>query len=430
MDIEALRPCPVLLVDDDAHTLLAIEGVLTGLPLELTRVRSGEAALRALLGSEFALMVLDVNLPGIDGFETARLVRQASRTRMLPIIFLTGNDDLTRAPVGYASGAVDYLLKPVLPEILRAKVSTFVDLYRKTQRLLGLERHERERQLAEQASRHESELLQARLDQERSNAAALAAANARLAEALDSARRALEARDQFLRMASHELKTPLTSLRLTLHNVLRRESPPDADKVARVLNVVNAQTLRLQKLVDELLSVVVLEAGQLRISFEDVNVAAIVRRTVEALDPLVQSAHCAVTVDGPASVRALCDPFWLEQAVTNLLTNATKFGAGAPVEVTVTEHDGSAVIRVVDHGIGLADTDRARLFDPFVRGVSADHYGGLGLGLFIVKQVVDCHGGRVDVASGPEGGAAFEIVLPLQPEAAVRASGADLQQLG
>ncbi len=258
-------PADILAVDDDERNLRAVEAIVEGLPVNLVKVRSGEEALRALLARRFAVILLDVHMPGMDGFETATLVRSSERTRHIPIIFLTANSDLGRAAIGYAHGAVDYLFKPIVPEILRAEVSVFVELERKNQLVAEMQAREHDRRLADERRRFDEELLRAKLDRERQAAADLAAANERLAAALDETQRALAVRDQFLRMASHELKTPLTSMQLTLENALRRGGDPlsgPPDRLLRALRILDGQTDRLTHLAQELLSIAVIQEGR------------------------------------------------------------------------------------------------------------------------------------------------------------------------
>src|SRR3954451_21419673 len=197
----------ILIVDDEPRNLVALEAVLEGRGLRVVKARSGEEALRQLLNQQFALIILDIHMPGLDGFGTAELIRGTERTRHIPIIFLTANADVERVARGYAHGAVDYLFKPVVAEVLRAKVSVFVELHRKTAQLLELERRENERRLADERSRWEAEALQARFERERAAAESLSAANGRVEKALEETRRALGVRDEFLRIASHELRT-------------------------------------------------------------------------------------------------------------------------------------------------------------------------------------------------------------------------------
>jgi signal transduction histidine kinase len=386
--------------------------------LRVVKARSGEEALRQLLNQQFALIILDIHMPGLDGFGTAELIRGTERTRHIPIIFLTANADVERVARGYAHGAVDYLFKPVVAEVLRAKVSVFVELHRKTAQLLELERRENERRLADERSRWEAEALQARFERERAAAESLSAANGRLEKALEETRRALGVRDEFLRIASHELRTPLTSMQLVLDNAVRRAGSDrlTPDQVSRTLRIIDGQVGRLGTLIEELLSAVTLESGGLQLHPAEIDLAGAARAAVDEMEPVFTAARCPVSVHAPDAIVGRWDGFWIRQAIGNLLTNATKFGAGNPIEVVVDSDHSSATLAVRDRGIGIAAADQERIFAPFERAVSADHYGGLGLGLHIVRKVVSAHGGSIRVESRPGAGATFTVRLPRQAE--------------
>jgi signal transduction histidine kinase len=412
-------PVDILVVDDEPRNLLALEAVLEGRGLNIIKAGSGDEALRELLTRTFALIILDIHMPGLDGFATAELIRGTERTRHMPIIFLTANSDLERVARGYAHGAVDYLFKPVVPEMLRAKVSVFVELHRKSAQLVALERREHDRRLAEEKARWEADALRARLERERAAAEALGVANQRLEKALEETRRALGVRDEFLRIASHELRTPLTSMQLVLDNAVRRarEDRLSPEQVNRALRTIDGQVGRLGTLIEELLSAVTLESGGMRLHPSDVDLAHEARNAVDEMEPVFTAARCPVSVRAPSPTVGRWDSFWLRQAIGNLLTNASKFGAGNPIEVMVDADLTSATLLVRDQGIGIAAADQQRIFAPFERAVSADHYGGLGLGLHIVHKVVTAHGGSIRVDSEPGAGATFIVCLPREPDA-------------
>jgi PAS domain S-box-containing protein len=245
--------------------------------------------------------------------------------------------------------------------------------------------------------------------------AAVAIDNARLFRGTEEA---LRGRDEFLSVASHELRTPMTSLRLSVQNLeamvadgTLATAPPAM--VARALATTVRQSRHMTRLVDELLDITRLQAGKFELQpTAGVDLAEIVRSIVVQLEREIQLANCALTVDAEPTVGCW-DAARLEQVVTNLLTNALKFGAQHPVEVKVRPGDGQATLTVTDHGVGVAEDEQVRIFDRFERGgVSAKHYGGLGLGLYIARQIVEAHGGKISVKSAPGEGACFTVELP------------------
>jgi signal transduction histidine kinase len=243
--------------------------------------------------------------------------------------------------------------------------------------------------------------------------AGMAVENARLYQ---SAQRAIAIRDEFLSIASHELKTPLTALRLQLHTILRgAQRPPEhampAERVSRAVDVAARQTERLAKLVDTLLDVSRITAGKLELEPETVDLGAAAREIVQRLTPELAAAGCTVELRLEPGVVGRWDRMRVDQIVTNLLTNAAKYGAGRPIEVDVGGDEHVARLRVRDHGIGIAENKLSRIFERFERGVSAREFGGLGLGLYIVRQIVEAHGGSVRAESLRDG-ARFEVDLP------------------
>ena len=375
---------PVLLVDDDLGNLLSLEVALREMDLELVRATSGTDALRQLLIREYPLVLLDVRMPDMDGFELAHLMRGNARTRDIPIIFMTANPDQTAANIGYAHGAVDYLFKPIVPEILRAKVAVFVELHRKTRQVVQLQKREHEQKLVEERQRWEAERMQSELS-------------------------ALQTRDEFLSMASHELKTPLTSMQLllSLETKRRGREAPESEFLVRF----QRQMDRLLRLTDRLIDAAFLKNAPPLLSPESCDLVEVVNEAVEELRAAAELARCEISIHSPPAVKGTWDRLWLSHAVANLVDNSLKFGAGGQVHIAI--EDGETVrISVADRGIGVQPGDQERLFNLFARPDATSAYGGLGLGLFIVRRVAESHGGRVIVNSNPEAGTKFVIELP------------------
>ncbi len=385
----------VLLVDDQPADLVALERHLQPFALHLVKASSGEEALHRIEDEQFALVLMDVRMPGLDGFETARLLREHEVRGHVPLIFLTGAPPEEHT-LAYAIGAVDWLRKPVEPEILRAKVRVFVELHREREALRRqqIELREREREILEDR--------RLRVEAERE----------RLVVEL---REAVRLRDEFLSVASHELKTPLTplALRLQLMRQGLEAEKLDVERLRGHLEVARGQVRRMTSLVDSLLDATRITRGRLPLRREqDVNLAAILRDVAAGFESQAARAGCAMEIEAPARVLGQWDVLRLEQVVANLLSNALKFGAGGPVLLRLEEREGWARLTVRDEGIGMDEEVRGRIFGRFERGVSERHYGGLGLGLFITHEVLDALGGRIEVESAPGRGSTFTVELP------------------
>ncbi|MBN8226131.1 PAS domain-containing sensor histidine kinase [Corallococcus macrosporus] len=238
---------------------------------------------------------------------------------------------------------------------------------------------------------------------------------------LEMLRDAVRARDEFLSVASHELKTPLTPLQLKLTALLRAvENNPSAtlpvERISRDLEVARRQVRKLSDLIEDLLDVSRISMGQLRLDRAPMDMAALAREVVVRYAPQSAQVGCAVTLEAPNPIEGYWDRARVDQVITNLLTNALKYGAGKPIHIRVRQEAGLAVVSVRDEGIGIPLEDQPRVFERFVRAVSERNYGGLGLGLFITQQIVEAHGGIVQVRSTPGEGATFTVMLPMGPD--------------
>ncbi|MDE1995478.1 MAG: response regulator [Rhizobiaceae bacterium] len=383
-----MSPVSFLLVDDLEENLLSLEALLRREDLVLLKARSGDQALELLLKHDVALALIDVQMPGLNGFELAELMRGNERTRRVPIIFVTaGSADSQRRFRGYEAGAVDFIQKPIEPDILRSKADVFFELYRQRQ------------QIAAQRDELEAQ-----------------------AEALKETDRR---KDEFLATLAHELRNPLAPLRHGL-DILRRN--PNGEGAADIRDMMDRQLVHLVRLIDDLLDVSRVSQGKIELRKDKIKVEDVIRAAVEASRPLIDSAGHSLAIDIPSA------PLWLDadhtrlaQVVANLLNNAAKYTPpGGRIGVSVRTDGNEGVIEVSDTGVGIPREMRSKVFQLFAQ--VDDHLdraqGGLGIGLALVQQLVTLHGGTVDAEStGPGQGSLFSVRLPLAsaPEVATDA---------
>jgi PAS domain S-box-containing protein len=522
-DEPAVPPTPILLVDNDPANLLALHALLDDLGYRLVDAHSGEEALRRLQEHDFALVLLNVRMPGMDGFETAQLIRSQERSRQTPIMFLTGSDDPSlSAERAYSLGAVDYLEKPLVTKILRAKVEGFVELFRKTEQvkhqaaeLRAWERREFERQQAAESARRQraEEALRDteakyRLIVETANegiwqldaGACITFVNQRMADMLgydrvallgktlwdfifvedepqvkqrlqqrragmseqadvrfrrqdgqevwmlmagrpvidscglfqgvidlftdvterkraeEALKEAAHRKDEFLATLAHELRNPLAPIRNALSLLRLAGHKPDILEHTRTL--MERQVQQLVHLIDDLLEVSRVTHGTIRLRKEALDLATVIARAVEMARPLLDEHRHHLTTDiehDPPRVEG--DLTRLVQVVANLLNNAAKYTPpGGQIFLTVRREAPHAVIRVRDNGIGILPDLLPHVFELFAQGPRglARAEGGLGIGLTLVKSLVEKHGGSVHASSQGAGqGAEFEVRLPL-----------------
>jgi signal transduction histidine kinase len=374
----------ILLVDDRSDKLLALEAVLAGLGQNLVLVRSGKEALRLLLQHEFALIVLDVSMPDMDGFETAALIRQRPRCELVPIIFVSAvNYSDTHLARGYSLGAVDYITAPIVPEILRTKVSFFIELHKKNE-------------LLKRQAELETELIRAQAAREQAEAAS-------------------SAKDRVLAMLSHELRTPLTPILLATS--ILSEAPSVPDEIRNELKNI-ARNVELEaRLIDNLLDATQLSLGKFSLMLEMIDVNTLLHFALKICRHDITAKELTVHCDLAATENDLrADPARLQQVFWNLIKNAVKF---TPPKGTITirsstPEPGRLRLEVVDSGIGIAASELSKIFDPFEQARQTE-FGGIGLGLTISKGIIELHGGQIlAVSPGLGHGASFIIELPTQ----------------
>ncbi|MFP5261731.1 MAG: response regulator [Blastocatellia bacterium] len=434
----------ILVVDDHPENLLALEASLSFLDQNVVKANSGREALKLLLNQDFAVILLDVHMPDMDGFETAALIRERERSQNIPIIFLTamhkGEGQVFR---GYSLGAVDYIFKPFEPDILNAKVSVFIELYKKTQEIkrqaellqskneeldstnraiVGLynEIEKKNDELEVRVRERTAELARVNEDlfteiaerkQAEEERTQLLISEQRAREQAEAANRA---KDEFLATVSHELRTPLTSI-LGWVRLLRSEAIDEA-AFTRGLDTIERNAKSQAKLIEDILDVSRIISGKLRIECRPVDLVSIIEMAIDAVRPAAEakSINIHTSLDsGGGLVRG--DPNRLQQVVWNLLSNAVKFTPGGGDIHVRLEQGGPARIIVSDNGDGIRPDFLPFVFDRFsqAEAQTTRRHGGLGLGLAIVRHLVEMHGGMIRVESAGEGkGATFTVELP------------------
>ena len=385
----------ILLVDDLKDNLLALEGLLRRDDVEIFKAKSGTEALEFMIPHEFAVALIDVQMPGMNGFELAEIMRSTKNTKNMPIIFVTANaKEQSFSFKGYESGAVDFLPKPLDTFAVKSKVNIFIELYR--------HKNELKNQLAT-ITRNQSEQEELLTKLKKSQA---------------ELEQAVSIRDEFMSIASHELKTPLTSLKLQaqlrMHNLQKGDpSAFTSERLTKMFGADEKQIDRITHLIDDMLDVSRISSGKLSMTLERFDLCELVRDLVERSSEQFVAAGCPVKVDVCQAAIGQWDRFRIEQVVTNLLTNAMRYGAGKPILLTVTASPNGARILVRDQGRGIAKENHRRIFQRFERAVSGSEISGLGLGLYIVNQILEAHHGSIRVESELGQGADFVVELPL-----------------
>lgn len=363
----------ILIVDDRPENLISLDNLLKEDDVVIYKAQSGLEALELLLKHGFALALLDVQMPEMNGFELAELMRGTEKTKNIPIIFVTaGAIDAQHTFMGYDAGAVDFLYKPLDTRIVKSKVKVF-------------------KELEQQKMVIQDQLLQ--LSQ------------------------ALKWRDDFLSIASHELKTPITSMRLqtqmtarSLQNSATKSLSPE--KMEKYFNTSNKQLDKLTRLIDDLLDTTRIRAGKLTVEPVEVNFSNLVKDILERYEDQLEDASCKVDVKIQDDVLVYCDPFRVEQVIVNLISNVIKYANNKPVSINLREEHGQAFLTIQDSGPGIAPEKVDAIFERFKRGNKHEGISGLGLGLYIAKQVMDAHHGSISVKSTLGLGSAFTINFP------------------
>jgi signal transduction histidine kinase len=357
----------VLVVDDIEKNLLAMEALLSRPGMRILKAASGDEALEMLLVEEVALILVDVQMPGMSGYEFAELVRGNPHTRAIPLIFMTAAvGEQQRSFRGYQAGAVDFLQKPVDPEVLKSKVQVFVDLFAQ------------KRQLSLQ---------------------------------LEELRQALKVNEMFTAVLGHDLRNPLAAVMNGSELLLRISDDP---KINAVATRIRSSSRRMEKMVSQLLDVARIRSGKLELDIRPGDVELTAQRIADELQAGGQAGRILISREGNATGQFDSDR--IAQVFSNLLANALQHGEpGTPARLDI---DGSSQaeirIRIANRGV-IPAAMLSQIFTPFRSGQDKNSPGGLGLGLYIVKNFIDAHGGTISVESNEHDGTVFDIRLPRQP---------------
>ena len=386
----------LLIVDDLPENLLALEALIKREDRTVYKALSADEALSLLLQHEFAIAILDVQMPGMNGFELAELMRGTDKTKNIPIVFVSAaGREMNYAFKGYESGAVDFLHKPLDIHAVKSKVNVFVDLYRQRKAV-------RQQVEALEKSRREQEVLLAQLQVTQGEL-----------------EHAVRMRDDFMSIVSHEVRTPLNGLILEtqlrkMHLARDNASAFTMDKMQAMVERDERQIQSLIRLIEDMLDVSRIRTGKLSIRPNEFDLSRLVTTLVHTFASQISAAQSSINLRAEQPVVGQWDEFRIEQVVSNLLTNALRYGAKSPIDVSVYAEGKRAVVEVRDQGIGISEENQQRIFLQFERVTAKHAVAGLGLGLFISEQIVAAHHGEITVHSALGEGALFRVSLPLE----------------
>lgn len=370
----------ILIVDDTPENLISLKRVLERHNFEVDTASSGEEALKKVLKNEYVLIILDVQMPGMDGFEVAEAISGYSRAKETAIIFLSAvNKELKFITRGYSSGGLDYITKPVDMDILLLKVKTFYRIYEQSRKLI--------------------EIQKALLDE------------------IEYRKQAERKKDEFISIASHELKTPLTSVKGYMQLLGRSVEKGDIPTVKKHLEKAQIQLEKLNELIADLLDISKIESGKLKFSKK----TFVIDELLDSVIDIIRQANPEfnIIIKGKKGIEVYADEMRIEQVIINFLTNAIKYSPGTDeIHINVDAIGGNKLyVGVKDFGIGIAADQQKSVFDKFYRVEETSiHFQGLGIGLFISAEIIKRHGGEVGVKSTYGEGSEFYFILPVNAD--------------
>ncbi|TCS35652.1 signal transduction histidine kinase [Paucimonas lemoignei] len=354
----------ILVVDDVEQNLIATEAILAQPGIRILKASSGPEALEILLAHEIALALVDVQMPQMDGFELAELIRGSERTRAVPLIFLTAVSREAKSTFrGYEAGAVDFLHKPIDVAVLKSKVNVFVEL------------HAKKKQLRQQ---------------------------------LEELQQALRMNELFTAVLGHDLRTPLSTILGAADLIMLSEDP----KARATAKLIKSSGKRMSKMVNQLLDVARIRSGGIQLHCKETDYVQLCRSIIAEFDASQESPRIEMTATG--NVAGMADPDRLGQVLSNLIGNALQHGDGdQPVRVGIDGSQSGRIIVEVGNGGTIPAALRERIFEPYHSAqTSGKNTEGLGLGLYIVKQFVEAHGGSVELRSSEGDGTVFSVSMP------------------
>jgi len=366
----------ILIVDDTPENLISLKKVLERHNFEVDTASSGEEALKKVLKNAYVLIILDVQMPGMDGFEVAEAISGYSKAKETAIIFLSAaNTELNFITKGYSSGGLDYITKPVDMNILLLKVKTFYRIYEQSRKLIEIQEA--------------------------------------LLEEIEFRKRAERKKDEFISIASHELKTPLTSVKGYVQLLERSIDKGDVPTVKKHLQKAQLQLDKLNDLIADLLDISKIESGKLKFNKKSFNINLLLDSIIEIIHQ--SNPEFTIVKTGFIGPEVFADEMRIEQVIVNFLTNAIKYSPGTTeVHISAALNDDRVVIAVRDFGIGIHPDQQKNVFDKFFRvEETAIHFQGLGIGLYISSEIIRRHGGSVGVNSTFGEGSEFYFDIPL-----------------
>jgi len=365
----------ILIVDDRPENLISLQKVLQANNFEVDTASSGEDALKKVLKNNYVLIILDVQMPDMDGFEVAEAISGFSKAKDTAIIFLSAvNTELRFITKGYLNGGLDYITKPVDINVLLLKIKTFYRIYEQSRKLNEVQE--------------------------------------KLLEEIEFRKLAENKKDEFISIASHELKTPLTSVKGYIQLLQRSLSRDDKTMAENHLAKASTQLEKLNDLIVDLLDISKIESGKLKFNMQSFCADNMVNNAIEML----QQANPDFKINklGKTNEMVFGDEIRLEQVVINFITNAIKYAPGTnQVNVTINIKDGQLYLSVKDFGIGIPKEQQHKIFDKFYRvEENSNRFNGLGIGLYICAEIIARHGGKIGVNSVIDEGSEFYFIIP------------------